>query len=88
MGDELKSFMQEVLDQAEATGRSKIHFASAREVFNMIVAALEGKSGDPAQYRDYWLRPIWREGEVLQAKTSGEQSNRIGQQLRYANGVE
>jgi hypothetical protein len=87
MGDELKRFMQQVLDQAEATGR-KIHFACAREVFNMIVAALEGKSGDPAQYRDYWLRPIWREGEVLQAQSNGGKSRQMGQQLHYANGVE
>lgn len=66
MGDELKRFMHEILDQSEATGRFKIHFASAREVFNMIVAALEGESGDPAQYRNYRLRPIWREVEASQ----------------------
>jgi hypothetical protein len=80
MGDELKRFMQEILERGEATGRFKIHFASAREVFNMIVAALEGQSGDPAQYRDYWLRPIWKEGEVLRTQSNGRQ-------FRYANGV-
>src|ERR1051325_4224960 len=80
MGDELKRFMHEILAQGDATGRFKIHFASAREVFNMIVAALEGKSGDPGQYRDYWLRPIWKEGEVLK-------SHPVGQELQYANGV-
>jgi hypothetical protein len=80
MGEELERFMQEILDQGQATGRFKIHFASAREVFNMIVAALEGKSGNPGQYRDYSLRPIWREGEILK-------SHLMGQQLQYANGV-
>jgi hypothetical protein len=67
MGDELRRFMHEILERSDATGHFRIHFASAREVFNMIIAALEGESGDPAQYRDYRLRPIWREAELSQA---------------------
>jgi hypothetical protein len=61
VGDEMRRFMTEVLELGETTGHFKVHFASAREVFNMIIAALEGERGDPGQYRDYRLRPIWRE---------------------------
>jgi hypothetical protein len=66
MGDELRRFVSEILEFAEATAQFKVHFASAREVFNIIVAALEGKKGDPGQYRDYRLRPIWKEANLAQ----------------------
>ena len=62
IGDELNRFMNEVLEHGAATGQYKIHFASAREVFNMVLAALAGEEGDPGQYRDYFLRQILREG--------------------------
>jgi hypothetical protein len=58
IGDELRRFMTEVMEFGNADGRFKVHFATAREVFNMVSAALEGQSGDPAQYRDYVMRPI------------------------------
>lgn len=78
MGDELRRFMHEIMERGDATGRFKVHFASAREVFNMIVAAVEGKSGDPGQYRDYRLQPIWKERDA----------RRPGQgKLNYANAV-
>ena len=64
MGDELRRFMTEILEEAEATGRFKVHFASAREVFNIIMAAVEGERGDPGLYRDYHLRPIRKQGET------------------------
>ena len=63
IGDELRQFMTQILELADTTGEFKIHFASAREVFNIIVAALDGKSGDPGKYRDYRLRPIWKEAD-------------------------
>jgi hypothetical protein len=76
MGDELRRFMTEILELGAATGRFKVHFASAREVFNMIVAALEGKRGDPGQYRDYRLREIMKESAVSSAQLV-EESVRI-----------
>lgn len=69
IGEELKSFMNQVLDLGAATGRFKVHFATAREVFNMIQAALEGKQGNPGQYRDYLLRQIWKEKDHRQTET-------------------
>ena len=64
MGDELKRFMTELLEMGESSGRFKVHFATGREVFNIITAALAGEEGDPGQYRDYSLRPIWKQEDL------------------------
>jgi hypothetical protein len=34
-----------------------LHYVTAREMFNIALAAMEGRSGDPAQYRDHGLSP-------------------------------
>jgi hypothetical protein len=34
-----------------------LHYASAREMFNIIKAAEAGEDGDPHQFRDYILKP-------------------------------
>lgn len=61
IGDQLKRFMGEVMELAEQTGQFKVHFASAREAFNMVMAAVDGHEGNPNQYRDYRLRQIMKE---------------------------
>lgn len=61
IGEQMKRLMGEVLQTAERTGEFKIHFASAREAFNMVVAAVEGRQGEPGAYRDYKLRQIMEE---------------------------
>ena len=37
--------------------RWKLHYASARELYNIAMAAMDGKAGDPSQFRDYLLKP-------------------------------
>jgi hypothetical protein len=34
-----------------------LHYVTAREMYNIAIAALEGKSGNPNGYRDYRLKP-------------------------------
>jgi hypothetical protein len=34
-----------------------LHYVTARQMYNIAVAAIEGRSGNPAQYRDYRLPP-------------------------------
>jgi hypothetical protein len=43
------------MDLAERTREFKLHFASARETFNLVMAALDGCDGEPGAYRDYRL---------------------------------
>ncbi len=62
IGEQMKRFMQEVLELGERSGEFKIHFASAREAYNMVAAAVDGKQGEPGLYRDYKLRQIMQEG--------------------------
>ncbi len=61
IGDGVRRFWSEALEESERTGRYRIHFASAREAFNISMAAVDGLSGDPQQYRDYRLRPVMSE---------------------------
>jgi hypothetical protein len=61
IGDQLKRFMTEVLELSEQTREFKVHFASAREAFNMVMAAVDGLGGEPGQYRDHRLRQIMNE---------------------------
>ena len=54
--------MDEVFTHLERTyndgQRYKLHYITAREMFNIIRAAEEGRRGDPHRYRDYILRPL------------------------------
>jgi hypothetical protein len=44
------------------TGAYKVHFATAREAFNMVAAAIDGKRGEPNDFRNYRLRSIMNNG--------------------------
>ena len=60
IGEPLIRSLDAVLNTAHRTGEFKIHFATAREAFNIAMAAAHGKSGEPGEYRDYLLSPIMR----------------------------
>jgi hypothetical protein len=61
IGEDARRFFGEVVETGEKTGDYKIHFASAREMFNIALAAIDGKNGDPNDYRNYRLQTIMRE---------------------------
>jgi hypothetical protein len=61
IGEPVRVFWSEVMELAERTRQFKLHFASARETFNMIVAGLENQTGDPGRYRDYSLVKVMDE---------------------------
>ena len=61
IGEPMKRFLNEAIEFGDRTGQFKICFASAREAFNMVMAALDGRGGHPGDYRDYKLRPIMKE---------------------------
>ncbi len=58
IGEQMKKFLGDLLEMADRSGRFRIHFASAREAYNIVMAAVEGHQGDPNAYRDYKLRLI------------------------------
>ncbi len=38
------------MNESEKTGAFKVHFATAREAFNIALAAIDGKTGDPNEH--------------------------------------
>lgn len=55
-GAPMRRFLQELASETRATGTYRIHFVTAREMVNVILAACDGREGNPADYRDYRLR--------------------------------
>ncbi len=61
IGEGAQRFFSEIIEDGEKTGGYKVHFASAREAFNMVLAAIDGKKGSPGEFRDYRLQAIMSE---------------------------
>jgi len=49
------SFLEELVTGADAR-KETLHFVTARELVNILLAACDGREGDPGDYRDYRLR--------------------------------
>lgn len=58
IGEDAKRFFGGLVELSEKRGDYKIHFATARESFNIAWAAIDGNSGDPNKFRDYRLKTI------------------------------
>ncbi len=61
IGEEARRFFSEIIERGEKTNAYSVHFASAREAFNLISAAVDGKSGNPHDFRNYRLQAIMNE---------------------------
>jgi hypothetical protein len=61
IGEGAERFFGEILEDSEKTGAFDLYFASAREAFNMVSAAADGKTGKPSEYRNYRLKAIMDE---------------------------
>jgi len=60
IGEPMRRFLEDTIELGSRTNQFKVHFASAREAFNMVLAAAEGLTGEPGQYRDFRLKQIMR----------------------------
>ena len=58
IGDDAKGFFSGLVEAGEKSGAFSVHFASAREAFNIASAAIDGKRGNPNEFRDYRLKSI------------------------------
>lgn len=58
IGSTMREFLEDTLELAERTRRFKLHFATAREAFNMFSAAVAQNAGSPGQYRNFRLKQI------------------------------
>lgn len=58
LGEPVRRFWSEAIEEAERKRDLRIHFATAREAFNIARAAIDGQTGDPHHFRNYLLHPI------------------------------
>lgn len=61
IGDEARAMFGEIVEDGEKTGKYSTHFVSAREMFNLASAAIDGYAGQPNDFRNYRLRAIMDE---------------------------
>jgi hypothetical protein len=61
IGEDARRFFSEIIENGEKSGDYKVHFATAREAFNMVSAAIDGKKGEPNDFRNYRLKSIMDE---------------------------
>lgn len=61
IGEDVVRFFSKIIENGEQTGDYKVHFASAREASNMVFAAIDGKKGNPNEFRDYRLKSIMKQ---------------------------
>jgi hypothetical protein len=57
LGDGGHALHRELQARYNDGARWVLHYVTAREMFNVAVAAMEGRSGDPADYRDHVFAP-------------------------------
>jgi hypothetical protein len=62
-GPSLSNFLCDLIATTKGSGY-KVHFATAREMVNIILAACDGCNGDPGQYRNYRLELIRKHREI------------------------
>ena len=52
LGAPMRTFLQELVEGAKER-KETLHFVTAREMTNIILAACDGREGNPGDYRDY-----------------------------------
>jgi hypothetical protein len=56
IGGAFRNFLEEFVSGARER-KETLHFVTAREMANILLAACDGRDGNPGDYRDYRLRP-------------------------------
>ena len=56
LGSPIQQFLRELVGRPQRQDKYLVHFVTAREMVNIALAACDGNSGNPGQYRDYRLR--------------------------------
>jgi len=57
LGSVMQKFLVELTEGAESRNEV-LHFVAAREMVNIILAACDGREGNPGEYRDYRLKRV------------------------------
>ena len=57
IGDAFRKFLEQLVGGARSR-KETLHFVTAREMANIILAACDGKEGNPGEYRDYRFKTL------------------------------
>jgi hypothetical protein len=57
VGDPFRKFLEQLVGGAKER-KETLHFVTAREMANIMLAACDGKDGNPGEYRDYRFKLI------------------------------
>jgi hypothetical protein len=57
IGDGFRHFLTALVDGA-ADRKETLHFVTAREMANILLAACDGREGNPGDYRDYRFKRL------------------------------
>jgi hypothetical protein len=58
LGSPIQQFLLELVGRPQRQDEYQVHFVTAREMVNIALAACDGRSGNPGQYRDYRFQLI------------------------------
>lgn len=78
LGEPMRAFLQGLAEDGRSGKEYRMHFVTAREMTNIVLAACDGRDGNPGLYRDYRFQLIGP-GPRLEARQSilaGQQSRK------------
>jgi|SRR5271154_5657301 len=75
IGDSFRAFLARLVEGAPDRNET-LHFVSAREMVNILLAACDGREGNPGNYRDYRFR------QIAKLPQGAEKSNSISVSLK------
>jgi len=58
LGTSIQNFLQELVKGPGNRTEYRLHFVTVREMVNIILAACDGRGGNPGEYRDYHFQLI------------------------------
>ena len=78
IGGGFRNFLERLVDGA-ADRKETLHFVTAREMVNILLAACDGRDGSPGEYRDYRLTRLAASLPAKSPDASPEQARPLSQ---------
>jgi hypothetical protein len=58
LGEAMRRFLRDMSETVKRGEIGRVHYVTAREMTNIILAACDGRRGNPNEYREYRLTPL------------------------------
>src|ERR1700682_1254242 len=69
-GPPMQNFLRDLVHDANGRRGGQVHFTTAREMVNIMLATCDGRAGNPGNFRDYRLKPFQTSQKMAQAVRS------------------